>query len=74
MNVSCAICGKTADTKKEEVKVTVGWVLENIAKDNGVNHEGSFPRVSMICNACWSKTLKKKPQGTDYFWIYNKEI
>jgi hypothetical protein len=73
MEVTCTICGKTCDTKKEDVFVTVGWVLEKIAKDNGINHEG-FPRVSMVCNICWNGKLKKKPEGSDYFWTYSKEV
>jgi len=74
MNVTCAVCGKVTDSKKEEVKVTVGWVLEKIAKDNSIDPKSQYPRVSMICKSCWDKRLKSKPQGTDYFWIYNKEI
>ena len=74
MDVQCAVCGKAADTKKEEVTVTTGWVLDETAKMNSVNHEGAFPRVSMICPKCWKNTLKKKPEDKTAFWVYNKEI
>ncbi|MEM2093758.1 MAG: hypothetical protein QXI32_00490 [Candidatus Bathyarchaeia archaeon] len=74
MNLTCAVCGGTTDSKKENVVVTVGWILEKIVKDNGIDHEGHYPRVSMVCRSCWDKKLKIKPDGADYFWFYNKEI
>jgi hypothetical protein len=74
MNVTCAVCGKATDSKKEDVLVTVGWVLEKITKDNSIDHKGQYPRVSMVCKSCWNSKLKKKPEGTDYFWSYNKDI
>ena len=74
MDVQCAICGRTADTKKEEITGTTGWVLDEVAKLNNVNHEEAFPRVSMICPDCWNKVLKKKTEDKTCFWNYNKEI
>ena len=74
MDVQCTVCGRTADTKKEAVTVTTGWVLEEVVKMNDVNHEGSFPRVSMICSKCWNSVLRKKPEDKTSFWTYNKEI
>jgi|GEM_PF-5979612 len=74
MDVQCAICGGSADTKKEEITVTTGWVLNEVAKTNNVNHEGAFPRVSMICPKCWKNVLKNKPEDKSCFWTYNKDI
>ncbi len=72
--MTCAVCGEATDSSKDNVMVTVGWILERIAKDNSIDHKGQYPRVSMICKNCWDKRLKNKPEGTDYFWIYSKDI
>ena len=74
MEVQCVVCGRSVDTKKEEVTVTTGWVLDEAAKINEVKHEGSFPRVSMICAKCWRGVIKEKPEEKNCFWTYNKEI
>jgi NAD-dependent SIR2 family protein deacetylase len=74
VDVQCAVCGQNIDTKKEEVTVTTDWLLEETVKMNVVQHEGSFPRVSMVCTKCWKDVLKKKPEDKSFFWTYNKEI
>ncbi len=74
MDVQCAVCRRTVDTKKEEVTVTTNWILEEAVKMSGVQHEGSFPRVSMVCAKCWKNVLKKKPEDKSCYWTYNKEI
>ena len=74
MDIQCAICGKSVDTKTEEVNVTTDWLLEETVKMNNIQHKGSFPKVSMICQKCWKNNLKKKPEDPSCFWTYNQEI
>jgi hypothetical protein len=72
--ISCALCDKQMDTKKEPVKVTVKWVLQELLKMNDIKEEKEFPRVVKICTNCWENTLVKKPDKEDLSWEFNKEI
>ena len=74
MDVQCAVCGKSFDTRKEEITVTTDWILEEAVKLNSVKHPGSFPRVAMVCSHCWNSILKKKPGDESCYWVYNSEI
>ena len=74
MNVSCTLCDKQIDTRNEEVTVTVSWVFSDLIKRNNIKFEKSTPRVVKICKKCWEDVLKDKPEGTDYFWLFNKAI
>jgi hypothetical protein len=74
MDIQCAVCGKSFDTKKEEITVTTDWILEEAAKMNNVSNSGSFPRVAMVCSNCWNSVLKNKPGDKSCYWVYNSEI
>jgi plasmid replication initiation protein len=74
LNISCALCNKQMDTKKEKVRVTVEWVLKELIKLNEINDNKEFPRVVKICNNCYVKKLVKKPEKEDLFWEFSKEI
>ena len=62
------------DTKKESVKVTVEWVLQELLKMNDIKDDKEFPRVVKICVNCWDNTLVKKSDKEDLSWEFNKEI
>jgi len=72
--ISCALCNKQMDTKKEKVRVTVEWVLKELIKLNEINDDKEFPRVVKICNNCWINKLEKKPEKEDLYWEFSKEI
>ncbi len=74
MNVSCAICDRQVDTRKEDINVTVSWVFEDLLKKNNVKYDKKAPRVVKICNDCWNNKLKSKPEGKDFYWSFNKGI
>jgi len=74
MNVSCVLCERQIDTKNEEVAVTVSWVLNDLVKRNNVKFEKNAPRVVKICKKCWDNVLKNKPEGSDYYWFFNKGV
>jgi hypothetical protein len=73
MKVTCAICDKEKETKKEDITVTVRWILRDLIKRNKIQYEKNIPRVVKICKKCWA-SLKDKPSGNDYYWLFNKEI
>ena len=74
MNISCALCNKQMDTKKEKVRVTVEWVLKELIKLNDINDYKEFSRVVKICNDCWVNKLEKKPEKEGLYWEFSKEI
>ena len=74
LNISCALCNKQMDTKKEKVRVTVEWVLKELIKLNDIDEDKDFPRVVKLCNNCWENKLEKKPAKENLCWEFNKEI
>lgn len=74
MIISCALCDKQMDTKKEKVRVTVEWVLKELMKLNEIIDDKEFARVVKICDNCYVNKLAKKPDKEDLYWEFNKEI
>ena len=74
MLISCALCNKQMDTRKESVRVTVEWVLKELRELNNIKDDKEFPRVVKICTNCWENTLVKKTDKDDLSWEFNKEI
>lgn len=74
MIVPCVLCERQIDTRNEEVIVNVSWIFNDILKKNNVQLNKNIPRLVKICKKCWTTTLKDKPQGNDYYWIFNKTI
>lgn len=73
MKVSCILCDGQTDTTNDEVIVTVNWVFSDIIKKNNLQFAKALPRVVKICKKCWN-SLKVKPKGNDYFWIFNVSL
>ena len=74
MDIQCDICDRQVNTRNEDVYVTVSWVCNDLVKKNNVQSNKNFPQVVKICKQCWENTLKDKPQGTDYYWLFNRTI
>ena len=74
MIISCALCNKQKDTKKEKIRVTVGKVLKELVKINEINDDAEFSRVVKICNDCWVNKLEKKPEKEGLYWEFSKKI
>ena len=74
MNIQCTICGRQIESKNEDVCVTVNWVANDLVKKNNVKLNKNLPRVVKICKNCWNNTFKDKPQGSDYYWFFDKTI
>ena len=74
MNIQCSICDRQLNTKIDNVYITVNWVCNDMIKKNKVQLNKNLPRIVKICDTCWGSTLKDKPEGTDYYWLFNKTI
>ena len=74
MDIACSICDRQVDSNKEELFVTVNWIGNDLVKKNNVKLKKNLSRVVRVCKNCWNNTLKDKPEGTDYFWMFDKTI
>jgi hypothetical protein len=74
MKVTCVLCEKEADTKEEDVYVTVEWCFKEMLRLNGIEVDTDLGRVVLVCSDCWSKKLLKKLSTEDYYWIYDKDV
>lgn len=74
MKLTCSLCERDVDTKKEDVFMTVKWCFEELLKLNKINIDKDLSRVVGSCSDCWANKLKKKLSSKNYYWIYNKEI
>lgn len=61
------------ETTREDIFVTVSWVLKDILEKNHIKSDKELPRIVKLCRACW-ESLKEKPQRDDYYWILDKTI
>ena len=53
MEIACVLCNTRMETTKEDVYVTVRWMLKEILQ---LNQEtaNEVPRICRLCATCWT--------------------
>jgi len=74
MIVSCIFCDRQIETKNEDVVVTVDWIYKELIGKNNLQTNKNISRIVKICTKCWENSIKDKPKGNDYYWLFNKSI
>jgi len=74
MKVTCVLCEKEADTKEEDVYVTVEWCFDEMLKLNSIEVDKDLTRIVLVCSDCWTKKLLKKLSTEGHYWIFDKEV
>ena len=73
-DISCFNCGKTVDTTKDKMFMTVSWLYKDLVKKNGLKLDKDPGEVVGICSSCWDNSFKKKLDLEDWYWEYNKNV